>query len=183
MKIRNLTVEQLVHLCGKNMDKNCKGCKFSYEGKCIKILDLGIINIDEEIDLEKEIPNLFLLKPKVSKYPINENKINMCEKKIRSIEEWKKIGVEREKVLKEIKELGYEIRREYPNLVFKKQEKIIIFEGCKEEIECFEAKTYKLQNGKDFFYLKSLPITFKEYELIYKILSIWREIWRDFPND
>lgn len=98
---------------------------------------------------------------------------------MKTIEECEKLGAKREKALKEIKELGYEIDRQYPNLVFRKQEKTILFESCREEILCFEAKTYKLQNGKDFFYLESLPITFKEYELIHKILSIWREIWRE----
>ena len=98
---------------------------------------------------------------------------------MKPIEEYKKLGIIREKYLKEIEELGYEVKREYPNLVFIKQEKIIFFDTYREEIECWENKSCKLQNGKDFFYLKSLPITFKEYELIYKILSLWRESQND----
>ena len=98
---------------------------------------------------------------------------------MKTIEECKKLSVEREKVLKEIKEIGYEITRLIPNIHLVKDDKNIYIDTIKEEIQCWVIKIDKLENGIDFTYLPSLQISFKEYELIYKILSLRREIWRE----
>lgn len=82
-----------------------------------------------------------------------------------------------QEVLKEIKELGYEITTLHPNLHLAKDDKNIYIDTIKEEILCWVTKRENLENGKVFTYPHSMPISFKEYELTQKILSLQREIW------
>lgn len=52
-KIRNLTIEELVYYCGKNLNNECEKCHFNHQGRCLRLIDFGIINLDDEIEINK----------------------------------------------------------------------------------------------------------------------------------